>query len=565
MHPESSPEISSSSPLGPLLGRVGELVEQGRFAEAIAPMTEAAALLPGNGGIQMELGGLYLEVGRPVDALEHLCRAIEINPGLARAHWRMGIALQTLGEFDAAIEALEEAVRIRPQLADAHFRLAALYREHGRRNDALQSYRLAAEQAVEPAGKKFLEAQALLLEGRDTDAENLLRAALELDPGLPTAHGLLGQILSAFGRFDEAAKHFEAQLVKQPRAALAYYNLVRCRSMTDADQGLLKRIDTALDDRSVNDAGRAILLLARGKALDDLGRYEDAMKSLDEAAALRSRVFGLKIGDFENQIERIIALFSAEMIARCTSDNRDRMPVFILGMPRSGTTLVEQILSSHPKVAGAGELTFWRQRLQTALQGDADGFAPSLTTQAAAEYLEILRTFSGTAVHVTDKDPFNFLAAGLIHLAFPHATIVHCRRSPIDTAISIHQTHFSRSAGMPTGGEELVRYFRAYRRLMAHWQQVLPRGRLFELDYERLVSFPQSEIRRLIDHIGLEWDPACLTPHVNTGMVRTPSGFQVRQFINTGSIDRWRNYEPWLGPLKALLEETPASTGSPAA
>jgi tetratricopeptide (TPR) repeat protein len=548
-------EVSPSSPLGKLLGRVRELIEEGRYADAIGPLTEAAALRPDSPNIQTDLGGLYIEADRPGEALEPLKRAIAINPRIAVAHWRLGTALQALGDMEGAIHALERAVQIRPGLPDAHYRLGLIYGELGRRRDALESYRQAAQWTTEPAEKQFLEAQALVAEGRETEAEALLRSALELDPDLPTVHGLLGQILASAGRFGESAKHVEAQLARSPRAGVGYYDLVRSRKITETDLPLLDRIDSALADETQSDLNRMLLLLARGKALDDLGQYEHAMKSLDEASALRSRAFSIRVEDFENQVDAIIGLFGTEIMRRCVSANPERTPVLILGMPRSGTTLVEQIVSTHPEVSGSGELAFWRNRLPAVLDAKAAGLTADFLESTADAYLRDLRIISSTATRVTDKDPFNFLAIGLIYLVFPHAAIIHCRRNPLDTAISIHQTHFSKSTGMPTGGEELVRYFRAYERLMDHWRRVLPQGRLFEVNYERLVSWPQAEIRNVIAHIGLDWDPACLAPHVNTRLVRTPSGFQVRQRINTGSIDRWRNYEPWLGPLAALREE----------
>jgi tetratricopeptide (TPR) repeat protein len=551
------PGISPSSPLGCLLGQVGELIEQQRFAEAIVPMMEAAALQPDNARIQADLGGLYVETGQHTEALVPLRQALVLNPRIAVAHWRLGTALQELGDWQGAIQTLEQAVQIRPALADAHFRLALLYMEHGRRREALESCRRAAQSATEPGEKQFLEAQALVMEGRESEAEPLLRSALELQPDLPTGHGLLGQVLATSGRFDEAARHYDAQLARSPRAGLGFYDLVRSRKITESDADLLKRIDSVLAEPDLDDFNRGVLLLARGKALDDLGRYEEAMKSLDAASDLRSRALSHEIESFERQVDEIIALFSEETLARCNSANHDRTPVLIVGMPRSGTTLVEQIVSSHPDAAGAGELTFWRNRLHRALRVGADGLDEQFLAATAGEYLEELRVVSATAARVSDKDPFNFLAIGLIHLVFPRAAIIRCRRNPLDTAISIHQTHFSKSTGMPTGGEDLVRYFRAHQRLMAHWRRVLPEGRLFEIDYERLTGAPESEIRGLIDHVGLAWNPACLTPHVNSRLVRTPSGWQVRQSINTGSVDRWRRYEPWLGPLAALLEEAP--------
>jgi hypothetical protein len=297
------------------------------------------------------------------------------------------------------------------------------------------------------------------------------------------------------------------------------------------------------------------LLLARGKALDDMGRYEEAMKSWDAASELRAQAFAPDIGKFERQVDDIIALFSRERVARYSSENRDPTPVLIVGMPRSGTTLVEQILSSHQQVVGAGELGFWRNRLNGALENGPDGLNVPFLASAAAEFVEGLRMVSATAARVADKDPFDFLALGLIHMALPGASIIHCRRDPLDTAISIHHTHFSRSTGIPTGGDDLVRYFRAHNRLMAHWRSVLPEGRILELEYEHLTAYAGSEIRRVVDHVGLPWDPACLAPHATVRMVHTPSGWQVRQSINTASVGRWRRYERWLGPLAALREE----------
>jgi hypothetical protein len=189
------------------------------------------------------------------------------------------------------------------------------------------------------------------------------------------------------------------------------------------------------------------------------------------------------------------------------------------------------------------------------LNGGADRFDAAFLRSCAAEYAKVLRAISSTATRVTDKEPFNFLALGLIHLAFPRASIIHCRRNPVDTALSIHQTHFTRSIGMPTGGRDLVRYLRAHERLMDHWRRTLPQGRIFEVSYEKLALSPSAEILPLINHIGLEWDPICLTPHLNSTLVRTPSGWQVRQSINANSVNRWRRYEPWLGPFASLLDK----------
>jgi hypothetical protein len=228
-----------------------------------------------------------------------------------------------------------------------------------------------------------------------------------------------------------------------------------------------------------------------------------------------------------------------------------------MGMPRSGTTLVEQIISSHPDVAGGGELNFWNERGAAWHMAGAEDGGNAFIGEAAIEYLGVLRGIGPGAARVTDKMPFNFLWAGLIHLAFPAATIIHCRRNPIDTALSIHQTHFNPRLAFPTGGDELVSYFGAYERLTDHWRSLLPPDRFIEVHYETLTAAPGEVIPRLIDACGLTWHEACLHPERNPRAVKTPSKWQARQRINPHSIERWRRYEPWLGPLRALLE-TPA-------
>ena len=224
-------------------------------------------------------------------------------------------------------------------------------------------------------------------------------------------------------------------------------------------------------------------------------------------------------------------------------------------MPRSGTTLVEQIISMHPEVGAGGELNFWNERGAAWLQAGPAGSEAPFLGQAAAEYLGVLRAIGPKAARVTDKMPFNFLWAGLIHLAFPRATIIHCRRAAIDTALSIHQTYFDPRLTFPTGGAELVAYSRSYRRLTDHWRRVLPADRFIEVDYEDLTPAPEPVIRRIIAGCGLAWDDSCLFPERNAGAVKTPSKWQARQPIYRNSVERWRRYESWLGPLRVLLDD----------
>jgi len=301
--------------------------------------------------------------------------------------------------------------------------------------------------------------------------------------------------------------------------------------------------------------------LAIGKAAEDLGDYALAMQHFDAADEVRRGTVRFDSAAFSTEVDRQIARCTPEWIARAPElGSSDATPVLIIGMPRSGTTLVEQIVSMHPEVGAGAELHFWNQRGAEWHRSDAAGnetafVVSEFLAKAAADYLGVLRAIAPKAARVTDKMPFNFLWAGLIHMAFPRSVIIHCRRAAIDTALSVHQTHFRPGLAFPTGGAELVAYFRDYQRLIDHWRSVLPADRFVEVDYEDLTRAPEPVVRRIIAACGLAWDDACLRPECNPRAVNTPSKWQARQPIYRTSIARWRRYEPWLGPLRALVDD----------
>jgi tetratricopeptide (TPR) repeat protein len=375
------------------------------------------------------------------------------------------------------------------------------------------------------------------------------------------AYDLLGNLLSEFGRFDEARACFERAIAIAPLLAGNYYDLVRCRPVTSDDDGLLQEMQAALATPGLEAVQRLRVHLAIGKAAEDLGDYALAMQHFDAADEVRRGTVRFDSAAFSTEIDRLIARCTPEWIARAPElGSSDATPVLIIGMPRSGTTLVEQIVSMHPEVGAGAELHFWNQRGAEWHRSDAAGnetafVVSEFLAKAAADYLGVLRAIAPKAARVTDKMPFNFLWAGLIHMAFPRSVIIHCRRAAIDTALSVHQTHFRPGLAFPTGGAELVAYFRDYQRLIDHWRSVLPADRFVEVDYEDLTRAPEPVVRRIIAACGLAWDDACLRPECNPRAVNTPSKWQARQPIYRTSIARWRRYEPWLGPLRALVDD----------
>jgi hypothetical protein len=299
-----------------------------------------------------------------------------------------------------------------------------------------------------------------------------------------------------------------------------------------------------------------MLHFAAGKAREDLGEYAGAIEQFDAANRIRHRLAPFDRSRFEARIDRLIARFDRALFAANPGVSDDETPILVLGMPRSGTTLIERIVSSHPSVAGGGELVFWDQRgpaLVDAEPAELAGAADRLRD----DYLAVLRGVAPDAqpLRVTDKMPFNFQWMGLVHLVLPKARIIHCRRNPIDVCLSIYTTYFAKDWGFASDRGDLAAYYRGYLRLMDHWRAVLPPDRLLEVDYEEATLAPEETAKRLIAFAGLPWDPACARPELNADVVRTANKWEARQAVYRTSVERWRRYEAWIGELRGLIPE----------
>jgi hypothetical protein len=304
------------------------------------------------------------------------------------------------------------------------------------------------------------------------------------------------------------------------------------------------------------------LRYALGKYFDDVKQYDQAFSSYRQANELTKR-YGSRYdrSGLTERVDRTIKSFDAEQIRRYQSrGNASDRPVFIVGMPRSGTTLTEQILASHPSVFGAGELTFW-QTAATAYEAAElkGGEGSTLIPGMASDFLDRLTGLSGDAQRVVDKMPLNFMSVGLISAAFPQARIIHLKRHPIDTCLSIYFQFFSHLHAYANDFDNLTHYYRQYLRITDHWRAVLPATTLLEIPYEALIEDQEGWTRRMLDFIGLPWDAKCLDFHQTDRVVITLSRWQVRQKIHAASAGRWRNYEKFLGPLQSLLDSPPHS------
>jgi tetratricopeptide (TPR) repeat protein len=479
-----------------------------------------------------------------------------LKPDFAIGHRDLGHALDRQGLEREAMEAYQRAVILAPKLADAHGRLGAFYWEKGQIGDAIASFDHAAAAAPDTTAGRLSRARTLFLQGDPREAEIWLRKTVALDRTSGEAHTALAALLASLGRFDEAIEQYEAALRLEPSSFGHWHGIARARRFTEADRSSIERLHAVLARKGLPDEERMVLHFVLGKAHGDLREYGPAMGHFDAGNSIRERSLRSDRAKFAASLDRQIERFTSELFEQLAEfGTADETPLLIVGMPRSGTTLVEQIVSSHPAIAAGQELSFWASRGGGLECVDGPGFTLDAARSLAAAYLATLRKIGPSATRVTDKLPFNYLRLGLIRVLLPNARIIHCRRHPVDTCLSIYSTLFRPRMDFISSKADLVFSYRQYARLMDHWRTVLPPDRFLEVEYERLIADRETETRRLIAFAGLDWDEACLKPERNERVVMTASAWQARQPVYSTSVGRWRNYEPWLSELRELVAE----------
>ena len=575
--------------------------QKGAAKEALKHLKKAVALVPASADCFNALGIAELQLGDLEAAERSFKRARELNPALAAVHYNLASALRAHGKWDEAVASLRRSLELAPDHADAQIGLGRILVESAQFGEAVahfgklvaaapnwQEARMGLLEALK-ASRRFDDAEtearrifaaapdsarshddlALFLWsiGRYAKAEAEARRALELDPKLADAHNTLGTILTTLGRFDEAIACFEAALEIRPDCPDALTGLTNL-SKAYSTAPMAKRVEAALEQVQSMEQ-KAMLHFVLGKIYEDLGQFDLSFRHRKAANEVVVPESSFDSAEWHSFVDRTIATFTPEFFARHRPlANPSRRPIFIFGMPRSGTSLVENILASHPDVAGGGELQAIPElvaglvrRPGTPHQYPARQYPECVADidEAAARdlarsYLDVLEGVDGTASHVTDKSPLNFQYLGLMALLFPNAAFVHCRRDALDTCLSCFFSTFGRYIEFKFRLEDLGAYYRGYRRLMDHWRTVLPAAML-EIDYEELVADQEAVSRKLIAHCGLEWDDRCLQFYEADRGVRTASVWQVRQPIYKSAVNRWRRFESHLGPLIEALKD----------
>ncbi|MCF6118492.1 sulfotransferase [Mesorhizobium muleiense] len=466
------------------------------------------------------LGTIYLGYDDE-RALRYFARAVGEEPKNPYYHLSLGEAYVKVSEYAPAIKHMQYALELQPGLIEALCALGRTYTAFDKPDMALPLY----------------------------------EKALKINRDHPKVRAGLASALSGLGRMDEAAAYLKQAIARRIGVPAAYNDLVQTRNFTEEPEEL-QSILRELGNPKLGSEGAQQLHHAAGKVLNDLKRYDEAFDHFNKAKQASGQRFDIDL--YRRWVDSMIETFTPDFLAaRAGYGNPSEAPVFVVGMPRSGTTLTEQICASHPDVHGAGELSKLRRvanaiGLRTSSAGDLSQPITSITEvlsrTLAEEHLSYLRERAPAALRVVDKTPHNFELIGLIGLLFPNARIIHCRRDAIDNCVSCFVLNFSEAHSYNTDLKTLGLYYREYDRLMRHWNEVFP-GLIFENRYETLVDDQEAQSRRLIDYLGLPWDDACLRFFDRDGSVNTPSRWQVRQPIYRSSVKRWKNYENEIQPL----------------
>jgi Flp pilus assembly protein TadD len=532
----------------------------GRKNEALASYQAAVRLVPGNAELHKNLGNMLLSLGRPLRAAQCYQAALELRPDLAELHNSLAIALLAGGRPAEAMGHARRAVELAADSPEAHSTLGSALLDLGLSVQAAEAYRTAL--ALKPgfADAASNLAIALRLQGRTGEAMTHALSAMQLNPRSAAILVVLADSHADRGEFQQAEQRLQEAIAIEPHSAEAWAGLAHLRTMTERDAPWQAQASRMADGKHLAPRQEALLRYALGKHFDDLRQYSQAFaqyaRANEVSKELRARY---EREQTEQDIERLIRCCSRRWLQRAMPHGvADGRPLFVVGMPRSGTSLVEQILASHPAVFGAGELPFWNAAACSyPLPEPAADFDPAALRPLANDYLGLLRSVASSASRIVDKMPENFHNLGLIHAALPGARIIHIVRHPIDTCLSIYFQDFRPSLTYATALGDLAHYYRQYWRLMQHWRSLLPQHVMLELSYEQLVAKPEPGSRRLLEFLGLPWDARCLEFQNVRRSVVTASKWQVRQKMSTRSVARWRHYEPFVTELLPLLDLVP--------
>jgi tetratricopeptide (TPR) repeat protein len=554
------------------LDSVINLINSGQIKQAIGLLNPLMQKYP-NAPILYNLSGIcFNSVSNFDDAIKMFAEAIKIKPDYAEAFYNHASAQKKIGRFQGAIESYKKAIQITPNYLDAYNNLGNIYKDLGYLDDAVDCYKWAIAYGPEYA-IAHINLASLYSSFDSRKALHHYQKAISINPDYPEAHFSLGTVLSSLGQKNESIVSYEKALKLRPDYTEAHNALSTVKTYKKNDAQALK-MENLLKKNDLNLSERISLNFGLAKVNEDLDNSKKFFKYLNEGNKLNKEKSNFSLSDDIEGISKIREVFQSfdlNALKQPLKKGNPR-PIFIVGMPRSGTSLVEQILSSHNEVFGAGELDFLSKSILRGIHKEFYGdkefdflsknilrdinainisqiTSSNFFAEISSKYYKSLSSFNFSENVFTDKMPLNFRFIGFVLAAFPDAKIVHLNRNPMATCWSIYKHFFkSNGNGYASNFDDLSSYYLMYQDLMEFWHKAFP-NKIYDLSYEDLTLSQEIESRKLIDYCNLNWDDSCLNFHENTRAVHTTSGLQVREKMYQGSSEAWRKYEQYLEPL----------------
>ena len=502
------------------------------------------------------IGVAYFNLGKYSSAIENYNISISLNPKNSEAYNNKGLCLKKMGDFEGALENFKLAIKINPHFSDVYNNIGNLYYELKSFKDAEKIWSDGLK--VSPTDIVLLRNLGTLLfekKGEISLSKKKFEKILALSPNKPFALNYLGMIYKSEGKIDEAEDYFKKAIEADSNYSESYYNLSYLKKF-NKENNFLRKLEKLYSSKQVFEEDKVYLCFSLAKAFDDLGKYSLSYKYLSEGNLLRKKLIGYNINKDKKLFSKIYKNFK-----QLQNDNlklpdynnlNNKVPIFILGMPRSGTTLVEQIISTHSKVFGAGELNILSNSIYK-LDILNNKVSEDLLLKLRNNYLAHINEFNTSRKMVVDKLPANYLWIGLIFTIFPNAKVIHVKRNAVATCWSNYTKYYSNPGiGFVYSLGDLGKYYKMYLEMINYWDNHFP-GKIHSLNYETLTEEPINEIRNLISYLDLKWEDECLKFYKNPRIVKTASSLQVRQKIYKGSSRKWLNYSQFLSKLEKEL------------
>ena len=539
------------------------LLRQGKADEAIKQLKKAIKIQPQFADAYMEIANAFNFKGDITNSIINYEKTIQLNPGATVAYHHLAVIYQNSGQLSEAIRYYEHAIAIQDDFVDSYCGLATALIGQYKYDRTIRLLETNIQRLPETAYLYYCLAVAYQEQGEVEKAKAYYDKTLEIDSRYIDAQTGLAGILALQGEYKKAGEKLENIIKSHPDDSFAKIIYITYADRFGAAEKAIEMGVECLSNNKLKDKSRSKLLFALAKLYEQQGDLDIAFEHYHQANKLKNVIFDEQ--SYLSMFDSLITTYTADIFVKHHHEySLSEKPVFIIGMPRSGTSLAEQILASHPDVFGAGELPAVNRMVDQlpAVLDTSISYPECLKyldnhtlQQLASEYLEEARLKSDDEKFITDKMPSNFMHLGFISLMFPNARIIHCTRDPLDTCLSCFFQNFTGEHPYAYSLTSLGKFYRMYEKLMGHWSKVIPNP-IYELSYEKIVVNPEQEIRSMIDFCGLEWNDKCLDFHQTKRTVATASHSQVRQKIYTSSVGKWRSYEKHLDELHSALELT---------